>query len=184
MAIITIGGNLGAGKTTLAGKLASALGYEELYVGGIFRTMAAEHGLSLEDFYSKLKSDPKLERSVDEQQAKLMQEKDNLVVQGRVAWFFAKESPFAIFNIFLAVDPLIGAARIAKREGKSKEPIADLVAVNTGRERTEQERYRTLYGVENFLELGHYDFALDTSKLTEQEVLDKILLKIKDRIGI
>ena len=42
MAIITIGGNPGSGKTTLAVKLAAFLGYEELYVGGIFRELAAE----------------------------------------------------------------------------------------------------------------------------------------------
>jgi cytidylate kinase len=64
--IITIGGNLGAGKTTLAGKLAAALGYEELYVGGIFREMAAEKRLSIEEFYAQIKNDPALEREVDQ----------------------------------------------------------------------------------------------------------------------
>jgi len=42
---------------------------------------------------------------VDQRQATLMREKDNLIVQGRIAWYFAKSSPFKIFNVFLAVDP-------------------------------------------------------------------------------
>ena len=40
--IITIGGKVGAGKSTLAAMLSHELNYEQLYVGGIFREMAAE----------------------------------------------------------------------------------------------------------------------------------------------
>src|SRR5579872_5714540 len=109
--IITIGGNLGAGKTTLATRLAKMLGYQELYIGGIMREMAAEQQMTIEEFYKRLRHNPELERSVDERQAKLMHEKDNLVVQGRVAWFFAKESPFKVFNLFLGVSPEVGARR-------------------------------------------------------------------------
>ena len=52
MAIITIGGNVGAGKTTLASKLAEALGYEDLSMGGLFREIAAERGMTIEEFYA------------------------------------------------------------------------------------------------------------------------------------
>src|ERR1035438_9108859 len=96
--IITIGGNLGAGKTTLAARLAKALDYEELYVGGIFRELAFEQGFSIEDFYARLKNNPQVEREADDRQATLMRERDNLIVQGRIAWYFANESPFKIFN--------------------------------------------------------------------------------------
>src|ERR1700721_1246231 len=109
--IITIGGNVGAGKTTLAARLAPALHYEQLYVGGIFREMAGEKNLSIEQFYSQLKDDPSIEQAVDQRQATLMREQDNLIVQGRIAWYFAKSSPFKVFNIFLAVDPATGAHR-------------------------------------------------------------------------
>src|SRR5258708_3743076 len=102
MAIITIGGNVGAGKTTLAVRLANELGYKTLSMGGTFREMAAERGMTIEEFYGKLKNNPDLEKSADRAQRDLMQKEDDLVVQGRIAWFFAKESLFTIFNIFLA----------------------------------------------------------------------------------
>src|ERR1700677_2195770 len=92
--IITIGGNVGAGKTTLAAMLSHELNYEQLYVGGIFREMAAEKNLTIEQFYAQLKDDSAIEQEVDQRQATMMREKDDLVVQGRVAWYFAKSSPF------------------------------------------------------------------------------------------
>ena len=40
-----------------------------------------------------------------------MNEKRNLVVQGRIAWYFAKKNNYPSLNIFLTVDPHIGAVR-------------------------------------------------------------------------
>jgi predicted cytidylate kinase len=182
MAIITIGGDVGAGKTTLASRLAKKLGYEELYMGGLFRQIAAERGMTIEDFYGALKNDPELEKSVDDRQTKLMREKDNLVVQGRMAWFFAKESPFTVFNIFLGVDRMIGAKRTAERNENAGRSIEELIEANALRKQHELERYNTLYGVKNFLDHGHYEFTLDTSHLTEDEVLDTILKEINERV--
>jgi predicted cytidylate kinase len=177
--IITIGGNLGAGKTTLATRLAGALGYEELYVGGIMRDMAAEQKMTIEEFYKRLKHNPELERSVDERQAKLMREKDNLIIQGRVAWFFAQGSPFKIFNLFLMVTPEVGAQRTKQRpENTGIETVEEVAAMNAVRVKLELDRYQTLYRIENFLDPVHYDFVLDTTNLTEDEVLNNVLHEI------
>lgn len=176
--IITIGGNPGAGKTTLAKDLNEALGYEQLYVGGIFREMAAEKNLTIEQFYTQLKDEPALEQEVDSRQATMMREKDNLIVQGRVAWYFAKSSPFKIFNILLTVDP----ATTALRNGDKKEyagRTTDEMIVNTKeREKMERERYSMLYGIENHLDPAHYDFILDTTLLTPKETFDKVMAAI------
>lgn len=180
--IITIGGNLGAGKTTLAERLSAVLGYQELYVGGIMREMAAEQHMPIEEFYKRLRHNPELERSVDERQAKLMHEKDNLIIQGRVAWFFSKGSPFKVFNIFLSVSPEIGAKRTRQRPENS-EVISDeeIERVNAIRVKLELERYKTLYDIQNFLDPSHYDFALDTTNLTKDEVEQRIMAEIKKR---
>lgn len=173
--IITIGGNVGAGKTKLANKLAEALGYEELYIGGIFRKMAAEKGLSIEQFYMELKSDPALEQAVDHRQAMMMREKDNLIVQGRIAWYFAKGSSFKTFNIFLAADATTGARRSGEREENIGRSTDEMVSLTAEREKTEYERYAMLYGIKDYRSPAHYDFVLDTSSLTEQEVFDAVM---------
>jgi len=180
--IITIGGNLGAGKTTLSGRLVKALNYEELYIGGIMREMAAEQHMTIEKFYERLRHNPELERSVDERQAKLMSERDDLIVQGRIAWFFAKESPFKIFNLFLMVTPEVGAQRTKQRpENKDAVSVEEIATMNASRVKLELERYHALYGIENFLNPTHYDFVLDTTALTEDEVVVKVLTKIEMR---
>lgn len=176
--IITIGGNVGAGKTTLVERLAGKLGYEELYMGGIFRDMAAERDVSIEEFYLALKHEPDLEVAADKRQEELMNKKDNLVVQGRIAWYFAKTSPFKVFNIFLAVDPEIGAIRTGRRPENSGRDAAEMLLANNARTAAEHERYRSLYAIEDFLDPAHYDFVLDTSHLSEDEVLQKILAEI------
>jgi cytidylate kinase len=182
MAIITIGGNIGAGKTTLADSMAEALHYDQLYMGRIFRRMAAEWGLTIDEFYNKLKDNPELERKTDDEQARMMREKDNVIFQGRIAWYFAKKSPFLAFNILLTVSPEVGAQRVSRREeyvGKSPE---EMLRISAARERAEREHYLTLYGIENFLDPKHYDFILDTSKLTEQEKFNKVLWEVKTKL--
>jgi cytidylate kinase len=173
--IITIGGNLGAGKTTLAKRLAEAMHYEELYVGGIFREMAAEKNLSIEQFYAELKNDPAIEQAVDKRQATMMREKDNLVVQGRVAWYFAKSSPFEVLNIFLGVDAATGAKRSGERKENIGRTADEMVIATAEREKMERERYAALYGIENHFDPAHYDIVLDTTSLTEEQVFEKVL---------
>ena len=56
VAIIRVGGNLGAGKTTVCKKLAEYLGYRYFNTGGVFREMAKERGLTIEKFYSQISS--------------------------------------------------------------------------------------------------------------------------------
>lgn len=180
--IITIGGNLGAGKTTLAGRLSQALGYEEVYVGGIMREMAAEQQMTIEAFYKRLRHNPELERSIDERHAQLMREKSDLIIQGRVAWFFAKNSPFTVFNIFLAVSPEVGVTRTKQRaENHGIAAIEEIAQANVVRVKLETERYQALYGIKNFLDPAHYDYLLDTTALTKDETLKKILAEIKMR---
>jgi cytidylate kinase len=173
--IITIGGNVGAGKTTLAEKLATALHYEQMYVGGIFREMAAEKNMSIEQFYMQLKDDPAIEQEVDNRQAALMREKDDLIVQGRIAWYFAQGSPFKIFNIFLGVDPTVGAKRSGERKENIGRSTDEMVVATTEREKMERERYKMLYGIKNHLEHSHYDLVIDTTSLTLQQTFEQVM---------
>lgn len=182
--IITIGGNPGAGKTTLASNLEKELHYKQLYVGGIFRDMAAEKNLSVEQFYAQLKEDPALEQAVDQRQATLMREHDDLIVQGRVAWYFAKSSPFKVFNILLTVSPAVGAARAGEKKENVGKTADEMVIATADREKMERERYAMLYGIEDHLDPAHYDFVLDTTSLTEQEALNRVLTHLRGHITL
>lgn len=125
------------------------MGYKELYVGGIFREIAAERGLSIEEFYAKLSEEPELEKAVDERQERLMRETDNVVVQGRIAWYFAKKSPFLVVNFFLAVEPLVGAERQGKRSENSGKKPAEIRRLSDERQENERKHYLDLYDIED-----------------------------------
>ena len=77
---------------------------------------------------------------------------------------------------------MIGVQRTAEREENAGRPLKELEAANALREVRELERYNALYDIKNFLDRGHYDFVLDTSHLTEDEVLDIILKEINERV--
>ncbi len=181
MAVITIGGNIGAGKTVLAKRLADVLGWEEFYVGGIFRSFAAERGVPIGEFYASLANDPNLERAIDERQVELMKEKSDLVVQGRIAWYFAEKNDIPSVDILLMVDPEIGADRKKKQEG-IQGSIDKVAAMHRKREWDEWDHYKSLYGIKNHLDPAHYDIILDTSRFTEDAVFQKIFAELSVRI--
>lgn len=130
------------------------------------REMAKERGLSIEEFYSELKGDPELEKSVDSRQEQAMRERDNLIVQGRVAWHFAKKSPAKTFNVFLAVHPQEGARRLAQREENRVKTEEEVRWAAAQRERDEIERYKALYDIDNHLDPKHYNFIIDTTDIS------------------
>jgi cytidylate kinase len=144
-------------------------------MGGIFRDLAAERGMTIEQFSAGIKKDPALERSIDERQTKLMQEKDNLVIQGRITWFFAKQSPFKIINLFLAAHHEIGAQRVAARKEDAKKTIEEIARATAERIEHDRERYQKLYGIADYLDPAHFDIIIDASYLTEKEVFEKAM---------
>ena len=152
---------------------------KQLYVGGILRDMATEKNLSIDQFYAHLKEDPATEQAVDQRQAALMRKKDNLIVQGRVAWYFAKSSPFKVFNILLTVNPIVGAMRSGEKKENVDRSTDEVTVATAEREKMERERYKMLYGIENHLDPAHYDFVLDTTSLNEQQTFDRVMAEVK-----
>lgn len=175
MAIITLGGHLGSGKTTVSGILAKLLGYKELYIGGIMRELAEERAQTIEQFFEDLRNDPALERSIDAVQEKLMREEEGWIIQGRMAWHFSRGSPFRILNIFLAVNPNEGARRMSQRPEYAGKSVEEIKKLADGRVAVERERYNLLYGIPDFLDKNHYDLVIDTTDLAPEEVAKRIV---------
>ncbi len=180
MAIITFGGRIGAGKTTVAPVVARAFGYEEMYVGKIFRELARERGLSIEAFYDSLGGNPDLERSIDASQIALMKEKDNLIVQGRIAFFFAKQSGKPSINVFLDVAPRAGAERKMNEGFYVGKTVEEVIAIHALREQNERDHYRSLYGITNHLDPRAFDVVCDATHLSPEEVAAFLIFHIQN----
>jgi cytidylate kinase len=185
--IITISGAEGAGKSTIAKRLAEKLGWRRYYIGGIRREKAAARGMSLEEYNKLGETDPSTDLEVDEYQKKLGETQDNFIMEGRTSWHFIPHS----FKIYLDVSFEEGARRIwgdlqngAKRnEGKKLESYEDVLASVKSRRQSDNERYDRYFKI-NVHNKSHYDFVLDTTNLNIEEVFVAASAEIEKRLKI
>lgn len=166
--IITVSGLHGTGKSTYAAHLAKALGYRHLSAGLLFRKLAKEKGLSLEEFGELALKDPGIDRIVDNETMKEA-EKGNVVVDGQLAGWVLKE--IADLRIYLTAPDNVRLERIAKRDQMGMEEARKQTRL---RETVQSERYRKHYGL-RVEDRSIYHLTIDTNLLTMEETA-KILL--------
>lgn len=185
--IITISGTPGSGKSTVGKLLAKKFRYRYYSIGAIRRAMAKERGMTLQEFNVLGETKAFTDTEVDQWQAKLGREHDNLVVEGRTSFHFI---PHAV-KLFLAADLNVAAKRIfydgahARRFEASHhyQNPAELAHGLKHRIASDTRRYKKYYGLNIFLK-RHYDFYLDTTKLTPTQTVRKImafLAKVKQK---
>ena len=63
---ITLSGELGSGKSTVANYLISKMPFRIVSAGLLFRQLAAEHGMSAKEFNEFIENDPKYDHYVDD----------------------------------------------------------------------------------------------------------------------
>ncbi len=160
--IITISGPPGSGKSTLAKLLSARLGMELVSMGAIFRRQAQERCMSLEEFGLLAKSDEGIDSTLDEEQKRIAEEKDNIVLEGRLSGFLVD----ADLKVWLKAPAEVRAERIAKRENKS---VSAATSEILEREQCERERYLNYYNID-IKDLSIYDLVIDSSKWKPEEI--------------
>jgi len=171
--LITISGPAGSGKSTAAAALAEALGSDHVSGGDIFRDLAAERDLTPLELNRQAEEDDQIDRDLDRRLRDIARRRDDLVLESRLAGWMAGDH--ADFRIWLDAPPDVRAERIADREEK---------AVDVAREETEQRsesearRYREYYDID-IEELGIYDLALNTARLSPEAVLEVVITTLE-----
>lgn len=180
--IISIGGHMGSGKSTLAKQLAEVLGWPRYYMGGLRREAAAKMGLTLSEYNKLGESDPKTDLEVDEYQKKLGETEDNFIIEGRTSWYFIPHS----LKFYIDVDTEVGAQRIflANRTGESTEnsTFEAVLASVKEREQSDRTRYQKFFGIDTY-NLKNYDYVINTSKKTSEEVFNEVYTIIKEKLN-
>lgn len=167
---ITIAGDIGSGKTTIARELAAHLAVEMRSTGGIQRQLAAARGITTLELNQLAESNSAIDRQIDRYLKTLPD--GNLVVELRMAWRFVPDTT----KIFLYVLKHEAASRIlrANRQDESYRLLDD-AAVQIGERRTsEVKRFKKYYDV-NIDNLRNYDRVIDTTFASPQSVIERIL---------
>lgn len=172
--IISIAGDLSSGKTTVTKLMQESLGYEIYRNGEYFRKLAVEKGMSVTEFNVYVKEHPEIDRQIEQSAKEYAAEHENLIIDARLGWYAVPES----FKIYLKVDIDEAAKRAFGDPNRKKsenfatveEQKEDMIK----RFNLENERYFNLYGVHKE-DMANYDFVLDTTKLTPEEVNNKII---------
>jgi predicted cytidylate kinase len=171
---ILLSGLSGTGSTTAARRIAADLGLQYVYGGQIFRDMARERGMSLEDLVESLERAPETEHEVDRRLIKIGKEEDDVLIESRpIGWIFPRDLP--AIRIWLTCDLQERLRRVQGREHHPRSPENLL-----RREASDNRRYLALYGIkpEDF---SPFDLVLDTTNLSVDEVVDHIEAFVRDR---
>jgi len=170
---ITIFGLAGTGKSTAGKMVALKLDYAYMSTGNIFRDMARDHNMTLNEFEEFTKTDEKYDRNLDEiTVTNYGKENDNFVFESRLAWHFIPDS----IKIRLFCDDDTRMQRIANRENKNFEQV---VGETKEREKIIYEKYKKLYGLENINNPDNFDLNIDTTTNDANKVVEMILEFVK-----
>lgn len=183
--IISLSGAPGSGKSTIAQMLADKLGWPRYYIGGLRREAAQKRGLTLAEYNKLGEKDASTDKEVDEYQAELGKKEDNFVIEGRTSWHFIPQS----LKIYLDVKPEEGARRIfgslqkknSRNEDKSLDTLEDVLASTSERIASDVRRYRQYYGVDVY-DQANYDFCLDTTHLTPEQVFSQVFSWVQAKL--
>ncbi|MBQ9280438.1 MAG: (d)CMP kinase [Clostridia bacterium] len=172
--IISIAGDLSSGKTTVTRLMQETLGYEIYRNGAYFRKLAAENGMSVTEFNVYVTDHPEIDRQIEQSAKEYAATHENLIIDARLGWYAVPES----FKVYLRVD-INEAARRAfhdpdRKETESFSTIEEQKEDLMKRFELENERYFSLYGIRKE-DMSNYDFVLDTTNLTPEQVNEKII---------
>ena len=173
---ITITGELYSGKSSVAKAISKALDYAYFSVGELQRVLAVEKGMSITE-YNKYMMDNNLDYGVDNRTSKIGREKDDFVFDARLAWYFIPDS----FKVYMKIEIDVAVERAMNSErGKSEKYASkgDAKENIIERRRLEATRFRDIYNIDIDQD-SNYDLVIDTSHITMEDVIEKILYKIR-----
>lgn len=180
--IITLSGLPGSGKTTVAKRLSEALQIPWYSIGDLRGKLAAERGMTIDEYNAFGETNPSTDNDVDAYQTKLGESGESFIIDGRVSWHFIPRA----LKVFLSVDPDEGARRVF---GANRADRADEVAWATQEEvkaavakrmASDDKRYKMYYGID-FLDPKNYDLVVDTTSMRPEKVVEEILATREQR---
>lgn len=153
---ITVSGLPGSGTTSLSRYLAERHNFTMISAGEVFRQCAKEHNMELAEFGRLAEQDPAYDKMIDARQKEIAEQKDNIVVEGRLSGWMVEKADLKIW-LFAPIECRL--ERIVFRD-----QIADLETakkITLEREHCEAVRYRQYYNID-IADLSIYHIILNS----------------------
>lgn len=171
---ISLAGDLGSGKSTVAQILKDRMKAEIVSAGVIYRRLAQELNLTVEQFNINNEKDRKYDTMVDTMLQSYDEKKGNYIFDSRLAFHFV---PSAV-SFYLKADQTVAATRVfdANRDDEHFLSVEETEKSLKSRRASEKRRYLDYYDVD-ILDMNNYDFVIDTTNISPENVADLIVEK-------
>ncbi|MCS7118934.1 MAG: AAA family ATPase [Archaeoglobaceae archaeon] len=169
---ITISGPPGSGKTTVAKILSEKLRIKLISAGNIFRQLALEKGMSVEEFSKFVEKNPEIDVIIDKMQKEIAEKEKDVIIEGRLSGWMIKD---ANLRVYLFADSEVRYSRIAKRESKELSVVRQETKL---REEIEKRRYQNFYNI-NIEDWSIYDLIINSTRISADKIVDIIIKALK-----
>ncbi|MGB9748314.1 MAG: (d)CMP kinase [Candidatus Woesearchaeota archaeon] len=182
--IITISGEPGAGKSTVARIISKKLKLEYFSIGSFLREIALKRNKGIVEINKFAEENLEIDKYLDSKLVEISK-KDNYVVDSRIAFYFISHS----VKVFLKCDEKIAAERILKEIGNGKNTrvsehyknLREVIESIKLRKESELNRYKKTYGI-IYNDLKNYDLVVNTTMLSPEKTA-KIILEFLKLMG-
>lgn len=180
---ITITGNLGSGKSSVA-KILKEKGYEYSSTGNVFRQLAMEKGMSVEEFNKQVneaasRGDHSVDKMIDDTTTRISRERDNVVFDSRLAWHFAVNS----FKVFIITDIDEASRRVfndsLRADSESYDSQETCRKALIHRQKLETVRYKEIYGID-YYDMSNYNLVIESTNASPDEITQEILERMAE----
>lgn len=179
---ITVTGAIGSGKSTVCKMISERFAFLPYSTGAAQRKIASEMGITTLQLNKVADTDKSIDEKIDNVFKTLGKNDGPYVVDSRMAFFFMPES----FKVKLEVDNECAAERIfsdtLRTNEKKYESVEDALKTLIERRKSEISRFKKVYGVD-IEEHDNFDFVIDTTNLTPDEVFNDVMVEYQRRFG-
>lgn len=177
---ITVTGNLGSGKSTIARLLSEKYNFEAYSTGKVQRELAKQMNLTTLELNQLMMSDRKYDNMIDDETARISRDnKDkNIIFDSRLAWHFVESS----FKVFVSVSLDVAAYRIMNDQRGSVEKYSSIEEAKdllAQRAKTEKIRYKDIYNL-NYMDFSNYNLIIDATYCYPDIIADIVMEEAKE----
>lgn len=170
--IVTITGELGSGKSTVARALSKVWRCSQYSVGDAQRNMAQTLGVSTLELNKMAENDPNIDKQIDSIFTKLAANDNDCVIDSRLAWHFLPYSLKVKFNVSGAE----AVSRILCDKDRVSEDRSSAISVRDAmlkRRLSERKRFKGTYGVD-VDDDNNFDIVIDTTDAPLEAIIQII----------